>query len=359
MKLSRAARHPADYEIALYLAGDLPAARQAAIRQHLATCRRCTKTAEDQQAAQRALARLDLEPAIPPSLNLRLQTQLAQATGAKASAFPLAGAEIATDTATEAHKKPIISARPAAPGGATTPPPAPFPARRRSALKVALVAAVVGIIALVGGLLAPAWLHTNTASKGTPAPGTFVVTPTIAGAPIHSVIIVDFSEPTPACTDLLVADATVSQSLPSRWNTPDGKRPTNLGSNDPNSNITPDSIYTPVLFSSMRILLDHRAAPTQTFSTEGGTVGQDSIQVEGLPQLTVHERYLLIFTPTYDQQTAQFTGENRLIVDQAWQINAQGLVILQPANNKPGGSPTPAKTEPLAQIEHQLAGCAP
>jgi hypothetical protein len=132
--------------------------------------------------------------------------------------------------------------------------------------------------------------------------------------------------------------------------------------------VGPDSIYTPVQFAPIHILLDHRTQPTQTFSIAGGTadlkrggtmLGQVKMVVQGLPQVEAHQRYLLVFAPGTTPQESYPSAHNlkRLLVEEAWPITAQNQVVLWPGSTEPGGSPTLERTEPLAQIEQQLANC--
>jgi hypothetical protein len=107
-------------------------------------------------------------------------------------------------------------------------------------------------------------------------------------------------------------------------------------------------------FSYVRIHVDYRSQPTKEFDTIGGDVGPDS-DAEGYPQVTPHQSYLLTLVYGIDAQ-AQSETKTVLIVNDAFPIDAQGMVTLTPGSVEQG-TVYPAKTAPLSQIVQQLAKC--
>lgn len=117
-------------------------------------------------------------------------------------------------------------------------------------------------------------------------------------------------------------------------------------------------IYTPLHFSSMHIHVDRRRARMNEFDTIGESVGPDS-DSEGYPQVTPQQSYLLVLV--YGIQAEPGEIQTVMIVTDAFPIDAQGIVTLQPAHIEEGqGGQTenfPAVTMPLSQIIQQLASC--
>lgn len=162
-----------------------------------------------------------------------------------------------------------------------------------------------------------------------------------------------------ACTQILVADVTVGQLLPSHWNTPHGLRPPDVTARNPNSGGA--GIYTPVTFSQMQVLVDHRAQwanalPTREYALSGGTVGQDQITDLDAPQLLPGHRYLVIFIPGLNAHATSYTGQ-WLIIWGAYPITTQNMVVVQQRDVEQGAVVQQEQDVPLAQIAHQLAGC--
>ncbi len=164
----------------------------------------------------------------------------------------------------------------------------------------------------------------------------------------------EFNSPSLMCKGLLVAEGIVGAQGPSHWNTPTGSRPANL---DRLGVIKGGyMIYTPIQFSSLHILIDYRTKQTHEFVTLGGKVGQDQFWIDGFPQLTVSGHYLMLFTPS---QMVGVKGYNQdtLIVYNAFPIDAQGMVLLQPKIVEQGQVSQQEVKMPLSQIEQQLATC--
>ena len=168
---------------------------------------------------------------------------------------------------------------------------------------------------------------------------------------------ISFNTPELMCRATLVVDAGISGLGPSHWNSPDGSRP--AAANKQTLLMNGYAIYTPLHFSSMHIHVDHRRAQTREFATVGGQVGPDSFD-DGYPQLVPQNNYLLVFVEGINAQ-AQANWETVMIVTDAFPIDSQGIVTLQPAHTEEGqGGQTenfPAVTMSLSQIAQQLASC--
>ncbi len=154
------------------------------------------------------------------------------------------------------------------------------------------------------------------------------------------------------CKAILVMDAGVSGVGPGHWNTPDGTRP--AAADAPTLAREGYAIYTPIYFTSIHIHVDYRSQPTKEFDTVGGIVGPDSDE-EGYPQVIPQKNYLLTLVYGIDAQ-AQGESKSVLIVNDAFPIDANGIVTLQPQSVEQGNV-HPAKTAPLSQIVQQLANC--
>lgn len=160
------------------------------------------------------------------------------------------------------------------------------------------------------------------------------------------------------CQALFTAEVVVGSHGAARWNTPDGTLPAGI--------TTPEAvfgynlrIYTPVTFSSLVPLLDHRHVATKEFLTVGGQVGNDRYRIIGEPDLAgIGGHFLVVLAPS----TPQIGGntEETLVVGWAYPVDAHGVVTLQQAGNpnEPGpGQLQPAITIPLASLKQQLASC--
>jgi hypothetical protein len=159
------------------------------------------------------------------------------------------------------------------------------------------------------------------------------------------------------CKAILVMDVGISGLGPGHWNTPDGTRP---AAADAQTLVRGGyMIYTPIHFSFMHTHVDYRSQPTKEFDTVGGSAGPDTDE-EDYPQVTSQQNYLLTLVYGIDAQ-AQGETKSVMIVNDAFPIDAQGIVTLQPAHTEQGqGNQVenfPAVTMPLSQITQQLANC--
>jgi len=166
-----------------------------------------------------------------------------------------------------------------------------------------------------------------------------------------------YTTPASMCSAPLVALVTVGGRGQARWNTTNGARP---------ANATEESvvqqgyaIYTPAIFATMTVLVDHRTQPTATFVTLGGQVGDDRYVAYGYPTVARGVRYVVVFAPTVLPVTHAVT-ESMLLVYDAFPVTPAGKVILQPAGSaqEPGpGQPQPEIALPVSQLTQQFAAC--
>lgn len=174
-----------------------------------------------------------------------------------------------------------------------------------------------------------------------------LATPAPSAPALDKTFIIDrftFTTPAQMCSALLVADATVESVGPSRWNTPDGQW-------SPSLPIDMSAVLTPVRFTHMRVLLDHRRQPTAGFVMYGGTVGQARIRVMGFAQPQPGTRYLIAFAPSNTRDGTQ------LVPFDAFPISAADVITLQAHTAEPGVGALPEMTISLADLAARLATC--
>jgi hypothetical protein len=175
----------------------------------------------------------------------------------------------------------------------------------------------------------------------------------------------EFTTPANMCQAPMIADVVAGPSGPSHWNT-DNEAPPALLSQPLPSRQLKDAlikggymIYTPIQFTSMTIVFDHRSSkqPPESFVMVGGQQGTTKITVEEFPHLTASKRYLVVFVSGLNATTHQPTLRWQEVFD-AFPINAQNMVVLQAASTEPGiGTPQPEVKMPLSTLLQQLAGC--
>lgn len=103
--------------------------------------------------------------------------------------------------------------------------------------------------------------------------------------------------------NIIIGD--VSNVLPSKWNTPDGKRPSE------NNNTPPYIIYTD---TNIKIVENLKGSLNSTIivRTLGGTVGQDTQNVEDQPSYNINEKVLIFLKKDNDPRT-QDIGDDHFI----------------------------------------------
>lgn len=218
---------------------------------------------------------------------------------------------------------------------------------------------------VIGSLLCCAVLLTSCgattlSSTGAPAKAT-KTSASVPYPPVHVGVIVDFATSN-VCHAPLIAAVTVATKGLGRWNTPDGTRPAiHPGTEANGESLFADGyyIYTPVQFSSIQILADHRTQPTVQYITMGGRDRQDEMQIEGYGQVRAGRRFLLVFTYAIDALSHK-PLQNTLVVLQDFPMNAQGQVQqFNPAYANHVGPDTPAEWMyvPVNQAVRKMLVC--
>jgi hypothetical protein len=182
---------------------------------------------------------------------------------------------------------------------------------------------------------------------------------------VHIWMIVDrfmYTKSEQLCNAPLVAEVVVGAHGDARWNTIDGARPALATEGE----IMRKGylIYTPTSFSSFTPLRQHSLAsnPTATFVTIGGQVGQDTYQIDGLPQPpSIGGHYVVVITPPALALAKGQTPADVLLISYVYPVGATGKVIIQQAGdpNEPGVGPVqPEIAVALADLKATLAQCA-
>src|SRR5258708_6465186 len=112
----------------------------------------------------------------------------------------------------------------------------------------------------------------------------------------------EFNPPANLCQAPMVAEVVASSFGQSHWNTTNKVQPSLLSQSMPTRQLKDSlikggyTIYTPVQFTSMKIMLDHRSSKLspEEFVMAGGLQGTTKITVGEFPQLKVTTRYLLV-----------------------------------------------------------------
>jgi hypothetical protein len=174
-----------------------------------------------------------------------------------------------------------------------------------------------------------------------------------------------FTTPATMCQAPMIADVVAGPSGPSYWNTDNEAPPSVLSQAMPSRQLQDAlikggyMIYTPIQFTSMTIVFDHRSSkqPPESFVLVGGQQGTTKITVAAFPHLTASTRYLVVLVSGLNATTHQPTLRWQEVYD-AFPIDAQNLVMLQAASAEPGrGTPQPEVKMPLATLLQHLAGC--
>lgn len=164
----------------------------------------------------------------------------------------------------------------------------------------------------------------------------------------------DLSTPSAMCKSVLVADLTVGSVATPHWNTPGGSRPANLTAADISNRGL--RIYTPFSTRRMAILVDHRSRPTDAYVAFGGTIGADRVSDDQFPQLLSGQRYLVVFTASIDASGPTHT-ERALLAFDAFPIDSQGQVMIQPMRTEQGKVSQAEVKQSLSDITSQLSRC--
>ncbi len=160
-----------------------------------------------------------------------------------------------------------------------------------------------------------------------------------------------FDTPARMCKASVVADVTVRTLGRSHWNSPEGSRPQNL---DSRALLRKGyAILTPVRFSQMNVLADHRGRPTTEFVTLGGIVGQDQFWLHDMPQLRPAARYVVVFVPSFSVQAGTLTDATLGAID-AFPIDAGVLLHGQSVEQ---GVTQPEVKIRLSELRQMLLAC--
>lgn len=177
----------------------------------------------------------------------------------------------------------------------------------------------------------------------------------------------EFNTPANMCQAPMIADVTAGSAGQSHWNTANKAQPSFLSQAMPTPQVK-DSlikggymIYTPIQFTRMNILLDHRSSKQvpEEFAMVGGQQGTTKLTVGEYPLLKNSTRYLVVFVPGLNASTHKLTLQWQLVYN-AFPIDAQGMVTLQQAGspNEPGsGQPQSEVKIALTALQQQLAKC--
>lgn len=216
---------------------------------------------------------------------------------------------------------------------------------------------------LLGGLLSIMTLLAvlSACNSGGGRPGSVSSGQQNSSAGLHVVLHADkfeFTAPQQFCQTLLTAEVVVGAHGTAHWNTADGRLPAGVTTY---TELLKDNlrVYTPVDFTRLTPLVDHRHSATKGFATVGGQVGNDTYFIDDDPTLPgVGGSFIVVLYPSTPQTGGN--TEETLVVGNAYPVDAQGVVTLQQAGNpnEPGpGQLQPAITISLASLTQQLASC--
>jgi hypothetical protein len=166
----------------------------------------------------------------------------------------------------------------------------------------------------------------------------------------------EFTTPSSMCSTVLTAEVVIGTHGQSFWNSSNGLRPRIA---DPKALVQQGyKIYTPVTFSSLHALVDHRPQTPAAYVSMGGQVGQDQFSIDPFPQVADGKHYLIVFGPANEPAVGKVA--KWLVICEAYPIDAQGNVTLQQAGspNEPGtGQPQSEIKLSLTSLRQQWAAC--
>lgn len=213
---------------------------------------------------------------------------------------------------------------------------------------------------VLGGMVIGAMLLVTVAACGQVVRASGAAAGATTGTSVRSIIEVDrypANTPQRMCQATLVAIATVSAHGSAHWNTPTGQRPAGL--TDPELQRQGYEIVTPVEFSTLTILLDHRGSgagqPVVEYEELGGQAGIDSEVFNGTAHVRDGQRYVVVFAPAL---MAGGTSTLRsLTISDAFPIDGHGNVQLQPQAIEQGQVSQRAVSIALPDLTAQLSRC--
>jgi hypothetical protein len=215
-------------------------------------------------------------------------------------------------------------------------------------------------VATVFGLvLALILMLTGCGTASAPATGAHAQ-PVATSQPINITSLADtmqFHTPQELCAaPFPIVEVIVESVGAGAWNTPGGVRPA-VGERD----VVQQGymIYTPMTFARVTVLRNtpQLSIAPQQIVMMGGTAGQDQIHIAPFPQLQVGGQYVLILSPSRDRAAVD-NGEHRLIVGQAFPVDAQGNVLLKPQVVEQGQISQQELKVTLVDLVRQLNACA-
>jgi hypothetical protein len=177
----------------------------------------------------------------------------------------------------------------------------------------------------------------------------------------------EFNTPADMCQAAMVADVVAGSIGQGHWNTTNKAQPSVLSQSLSQRQVEDTlikggyMIYTPLQFTRMKVLLDHRSTrqPPEEFVMVGGQQGTTKITVGEYPFLKTSTRYLVVFVLGLNASTHQLT-QQWLLVYNAFPIDAQDMILLQQAGSskEPGpGQPRSEVKVALTALQQQLAAC--
>lgn len=177
----------------------------------------------------------------------------------------------------------------------------------------------------------------------------------------------EYNTPANMCHAPMIADVIVGTTGQSHWNTTNEVPPSVLSQSLPANQVKEAlfsggyMIYTPVAFTSMNILFDHRTTKpsSEEFAMVGGQQGTTQVTMAEYPSLQASTRYLVVFTPGLNASTHTLDSQWQLVYN-AFPIDAQGMVLLQQAgspNERGSGQPQPEVKIAFSDLQQQLAAC--
>jgi hypothetical protein len=165
---------------------------------------------------------------------------------------------------------------------------------------------------------------------------------------------VELNTPSAMCAAIYVEVATVRGFRPSHWNTPGGAAPT--GDLDNAVRRLGYLIYTPISASDTKALVDHRRAAPTEYVADGGRLDGVGIRSDGSPELTIGNRYVLVYTPTVIGGVDGI-DTNVLVVHNALPVLSGDKVQLQRMTVEQGRVTQSELTISLGDLVAQLNRC--
>lgn len=175
----------------------------------------------------------------------------------------------------------------------------------------------------------------------------------------------EFNTPANMCRAPMISDVTISSLGQSHWNTANKSAPSLLSQSSLSSSQMKQSlvkgsfqIYTPFHMAKINTVLDRRSSKgtPEEFAMMGGQQGTVSMNIGEYPRLEPAKRYLVVFVPALNATTKSLTYQ-WLLAYNAFPIDGNGMVLLQPKIVEHGKTEQQEIKVPLSQLLQQLASC--